>query len=405
GRHGQAADHYRRWALAAADQPQAPEVHIEAVRNLAQAVKQRPDNGLDDFVALLEEHLARWSAAATAGEARWLLAGARRYQRDWPRAIAAYEAIGPGDARFAEAVDAAGQCCEARLTELAAQPQAARTMAAQSAAWFESIVAAESNRSDKRLSPAVRRAVLWAARLRLASAGGYEQVRRLLADALAATGGDDPWCREVETLLMVAQAGGGRVDEAGRTLERLAAADPAALADLVDRLQRLGNNTATEVDRQRLAALQLRAVDLLSRRQSELAPGERIAFARAHAAALAASGRRDEALQRYAPLVRAQPDDAKLGEAYAQLLAAGADRRSREAALVEWRRLESRSKPGSPRWFRAKYAIAELHLALGRPDRARKMIELLVLLHPDLGGPAMKARFEQLLACCQRPEP
>jgi len=396
GRYDQAAERCRRWSLALAGQPRAAEVHLEAIRNLAQAIKDRPDAALDDYGSLLEEHLARWSASSTTGEARWLLGGVRRYQRDWDRAIAAYQGIGPADPRLADAIDAVGTCYKARLAELRADHPAAEALAARGTAWFESILDTAGGSPIERLSPAQRRVVLWAARMRLASADYGKAQRRLTAALAEAPDAPDDWRREAEALSVVALAGAGQADEAGRMVERLATAPPTALLNLVDQLDRLAQAAPTP-HRQRLANLQLQVVDLVGRRQSELSPDQRLAFHQAYAGALVASGRGDEALEKYATLARAHPDDAKLGEAYAELLATRGDRWSLAAALAEWRRIERRAKPGGGQWFRAKYAVAELNLRLGRPERAEKIIELLALLHPELGGPAMKPRFEQLL--------
>jgi hypothetical protein len=69
--------------------------------------------------------------------------------------------------------------------------------------------------------------------------------------------------------------------------------------------------------------------------------------------------------------------------------------------LLKWRELEKKSPAGSPRWFRAKYAVASLHYRLGNPKQAAKIITLLNVLHPELGGPAMQRQFEDLLRHCQ----
>ncbi|HYW78480.1 MAG TPA: hypothetical protein VE890_02850, partial [Thermoguttaceae bacterium] len=109
----------------------------------------------------------------------------------------------------------------------------------------------------------------------------------------------------------------------------------------------------------------------------------------------------DEALAAYETLAAAAPDDGAIQEAYAELLLSRRDAASLEKAMVKWRELEKRSPQGSPRWFRAKYAIAWLHCQSGNKQQTAKMITLLKLLHPDLGGPEMKARFDDLLARCR----
>ena len=72
--------------------------------------------------------------------------------------------------------------------------------------------------------------------------------------------------------------------------------------------------------------------------------------------------------------------------------------------MAAWRDLEKKSTPRSPRWFLAKYNVAKLHFDRGHPDQAAKIIELVQLLHPEAGGPEMKARFDKLLELCRRPQ-
>ena len=50
----------------------------------------------------------------------------------------------------------------------------------------------------------------------------------------------------------------------------------------------------------------------------------------------------------------------------------------------------------------AKFQLAQVLLRLDRKQDAAEIIRLTQVLHPDLGGPEMKARFETLLAECER---
>jgi len=120
--------------------------------------------------------------------------------------------------------------------------------------------------------------------------------------------------------------------------------------------------------------------------------------------ALAADAASPEMLAR---LAEAYPDEGDVQEAYALALASGGASNQAPAevlrrALEQYRAVEARSPEGSDRWFRAKYAVAELHFRLGRPDRAGKIIRLVKIVHPELGGPAMREQFERLLGRCER---
>ena len=97
----------------------------------------------------------------------------------------------------------------------------------------------------------------------------------------------------------------------------------------------------------------------------------------------------------------AYPRNGAIQEEYVRLLLARNDRASLEAALAKGRELERNSPPQSARWFRAKYNVALAHYRLGNKQQAAKIITLLRLLHPELGGAEMKARFDDLLGRCR----
>ena len=69
-----------------------------------------------------------------------------------------------------------------------------------------------------------------------------------------------------------------------------------------------------------------------------------------------------------------------------------------QAALEAWRTLAEGSEVASPLWYRAKYELALCHYQLGNYEQCRKVIAVTSVLHPDLGGPETKARFERLRA-------
>jgi tetratricopeptide (TPR) repeat protein len=119
----------------------------------------------------------------------------------------------------------------------------------------------------------------------------------------------------------------------------------------------------------------------------------------AEATALAAAGKRGEALAAYKKLADAHPDDGDLQRTYGRLLLAANDHLA--AALEQWRLIERKSRPGTPEWFEAKYSIALAHERAGDKTQAARIVTLLAALHPDLGGPEQAAKFRNLLARCR----
>ena len=67
-----------------------------------------------------------------------------------------------------------------------------------------------------------------------------------------------------------------------------------------------------------------------------------------------------------------------------------------------WHVLVENSRPGTDRWFRGKYSVALLRYRLNDPAQAERIIGLVEVLHPTMGGPEMKARFDRLRELCRQ---
>ncbi|MHC4177451.1 MAG: hypothetical protein ACYSWU_08090, partial [Planctomycetota bacterium] len=406
-RHEEALDRYRRLATETPDHPKAADAHELAIYNAAQILKAQPQGSPDRYTALLQEHLRTWPDGPSADRVWRQWGQLREYQRDWQAAIRAYQAISPDDAEFLQAARAVEQCYRAWLAELGA---AGRPIAAQAADWYESMVVGPQGRMPERWSPLQRFALLAAARLRLDyTAAGYARTQKLLSIALQSdTDAPPEWKSAVELLLVVSLAGQGRSGEADGLLKQISAGSPEQLLGMVQGLNRVAATARPKV-RGELAGLQLRAIKILSAGPARLSPAQQRTLERIRAQALADGGWTGEALQAYEALAKAHPRDGAIQEAYAKLLLTRVDDAPTEAArkesittaLEKWRELEQKSPPRSRRWFLAKYWVARLHFEQGNKTRAAKIITLLQLLHPELGGPEMKPQFEELLKRCR----
>ena len=113
------------------------------------------------------------------------------------------------------------------------------------------------------------------------------------------------------------------------------------------------------------------------------------------------AGKRQEALTLVAPLANQRPHDGALQEQFARILADTTDRTTLKQAAEKWAQVQRRSKPGSPRWFRAAYGLAKTQYDLGHHSQALAFIKLTKSSHPDLGGEELRAKFESLLEACE----
>ncbi len=392
----------------------AAKAHLQATWNAAHAFGPRSREYRD----LIAEHLRLWSESATADDARLWLARALQGERKWAEAAAAYRQVRPTAAAFESAVVGAALCYDKVFARKATEKDAAAA-----AGWFEAIAVGSDGTWPATLSSAQRTAVTSAAKLRLRYvASSVGEAAAFLREAKTHAA-DAPleWFATVALLEVESLAARGEFDTAEKSVHSLidsckangASDGPADGKPTAEGVQELlaalaAMRTAKSNDRaaaRRIAAVELSAGKLLSVVQRADAAGatkSTAASRRAVADALAAAGRRDEALVAYRKLANEFRGDAAVQRGYAALLSAGEDGDTLTAALEQWRLVESKSRPATAAWFAAKYEVASLHERLGDRRQALRVVTLLAALYPELGGEAMKAKFDALTKRCQQ---
>ncbi|HEY1785851.1 MAG TPA: hypothetical protein VGG30_09895, partial [Pirellulales bacterium] len=103
------------------------------------------------------------------------------------------------------------------------------------------------------------------------------------------------------------------------------------------------------------------------------------------------------------------PDEGSLQEDFARLLGQSSDPAQMRTALARWREIATRSRAGTPRWFRAQLGMAQTELALGNRPQARAIVKIVEASYPQFGptdGKAdadLRAAFLDVLAKAQKP--
>jgi hypothetical protein len=64
--------------------------------------------------------------------------------------------------------------------------------------------------------------------------------------------------------------------------------------------------------------------------------------------------------------------------------------------VKKWREVERASTESSARWYQARLGLIQAYVNLGDAAKAKQLLELTEALHPEFGGPAMKAKFGEL---------
>lgn len=353
----QALRRFRETALAATENPLAPEAHLLAAWHAGRLLDRAGADGTQAetaFADILAEHLRFWPEAPTANRVRHQLGILHERAGRQTEAIEAYQRISTDFPAYPEVLESIGRC----ITALAAKtPTEAPRLASDAAAWFENLVRGSDGQLPQRWSPTARAAAVEAARFYLEMPDDASRAESLLRAALADSEGAPPqWRSRAQALLITALAVVGKREEAlALTDAQLAAADSADRA-------------------------------ALERTQAEL---------------LAKTAGRDAALAAFAALVEQHPKDAAVRRRYAELLAEGADRASLEKSLAQWRILAEGLKTDTPEWFEAKYRTGEMNYRLGNREQAARVVTVLRITRPELGGPEMKARFLKLLELCR----
>jgi len=402
--HADAAERFSRLTLAMPDDERSPRGYRLAIHHTLKQAETATDRAtqtaiLDRVESMLRGYLSQWPNQPDLQNVRVQLARFLQYRKKWSDAAAVWAQIvtpqlvqAPVQAETMADTDATtGQlrtaiACYQRwidetreasgVGETDDDPATVVELRRSAAQWLASLLKSGMIGPAK-WTPAMRETVVEAARLLLLNEA-EEDVRlatKLLDRAnREATDAPADWKATAGAMSVYCLAQQGRFGEATSRMETLAGGRSEDLLVLVDRLTEVAHS-ADPTLQGRLAGLQLRAIELLeSRDDTNLTRTDRM---RLESARRAAAGSQREA--------------------DARALARSSSTMDMRRALKAWREVKDGSKPGTQAWFRASLSIVQLHARLGNKDQARTIITQIRLLHPELGGPVIKRKFEAVL--------
>ena len=415
--HDTARDRFRRTAMAYPEHARAAQAHLLALFNAAQLVRGGGKAALDQYVELLEEHLAAWPSAETAAQANIWLGNVRRAHGDWSMAIQRYRDVPPDSPLFTKAIDAmvkttaewlaSFQADDSKRRPVARKTAARKKVARKAVAFYTKLLLAGRSDLSHPLNKLQRKLLLaWASTQMVYLQEGYDEMEQLLRVSLKSAADDatPEWKASARALLVLALAGQPRcLYKANLAAGQLAGADGETLIELVLALNVL-RAVADGKREQKLAELQLSVVEQFEKILQDAKPAVRRRLNLARAAALVEAKRYDKALKRYAELAKKYPNDADVQLRYAEVLShpkVAKDKADWLSALTQWRQIERRSDKATAAWFDAKYHQALAHHKIGNSKQALRIIQLTSALHPELGGADQKRRFEDLKRECE----
>jgi len=400
-RHVSAYERYVEIARSFPKQPRAAEAHRLAIHHWEKAANDGEINAsAQSYVALLDEHVRLWPDSPTCNDIHLRQGRLAEQSGDYAAALNHYRRIEGESPALVAAVAQVEDFCR-RASD--AEPKVSARLAAAAVKWCDDLVQSQSEGTDQRLDYAAMTdgqlaAALAGVGLRLDwFPGEMDKAERVLEDLLAEQRVSSAWRRRALPWLFAVWAVEGRANEATRRAEELAHANLEDLSQVLARLDSLPTFRETGPKTQVAVVTRLVAEAAMARPE-QLSPRERKLAQSLRAWALAEVGRIDEAAAQYAQLRERHPRDARILRRYASLLMRVDDAEAVRKALANWRELEEHSRPESEIWFEAKYGICAAHLALDNRPQAERVYALLRVMHPNLGGPEIKARFVALFS-------
>lgn len=350
-----------------------------------------------EYKEALETRIKDFPDDAGADEARWLLGDVLRAEGDRDRAVQLWQAISMKSARWLDSrrAIAAFDRAELERVQAAGRPDdfAARLRSAEE--FLDRCIdhaPTESAAND-----------LWLERAwldLLPQARNSDDARRI-AERVEGASITKAQRYRAGLIHILALAQSGRYVEAEKLARNLAEApeieDPAAFLTSVRLLDRSAAAADTDLRQRRFGlVMRILLVPALARDPSPWPPVQTaelhmrltrglIFLGDDHAAkASLASWKGTEAVKRW--------DDGLLHD-----LADSYERLNAHALAIDVQRLRlGAAHTGSPEWFDAKYGLALALYRSGKTGDARTIIDAAAVLHPDLGGDALKEKFIRL---------
>jgi outer membrane protein assembly factor BamD (BamD/ComL family) len=388
-----AAERFAQIASNYSNHPRAGEAQFLAVFCLGRAYAEKATSqALDAYDRALAQFLRMFPADRNAAEAQWLLGSLRLSQRRWSDAIEQWRAIPAAHGRFAGAQLEIARAYETWLQDLSDRDQPTSDVAQAASRFLKAAVATvnlnQPTAGDVQLLLRLSRTLLHG------SVSRPREAEPLLQAIVRSGAAGESDRLEAQRLRVVALLGQNRFAEARKAVATEIADRPAELFPLLQILEDAASGS-NDARRQQVGQLQLVAAERLAAHVERLSDDEKVRVQIALALAHVNAGESVRAQELFDQLRRRLPSNPRVIEAQAEnLMRLGRYSQAREL----WRDYSTRVKPNTPEFFRAKYSLALACLRAGDAEQCRKIIGVLEVLHPQLGGLELKAKFDQLKA-------
>ncbi len=393
--------------------PEMESIHLLWIYALGRDYVSNPtQQKISRYLETLQEHRRQYQNKETAAEATWLLAELQFARMQVTRALDLYRKIPQTHPRHLAAQLRIVQCYEWIF-------QRVRELGQPVLPWQNQAVEFALNKQNfwknKELQkPEQAELLLMASRLLLDAHAQQpallqQQIQQILKVSQAAITDNklepetvNRWkkvyhsARALQGILLVSR---GEVDEA----RRLFASEKNSFGSPEDRLfmarQLASLRGDTSRIRQIVAELLLQLTDELqsgSAAFKKLSRQQSIEIRELRAEAFATSGQTTKAVALYEQLVAEMPQNKNYVNRLSALLKQCNNQEHWEKALALWKKEVRKEKQGTEAWLEARYHLAVASINLNRLEEARKIVQVTLLLYPNIGSKDLQKRYREL---------
>jgi hypothetical protein len=376
------------------DSAAAPEALLRAAINARRAylIDHQPAS-YSELHQLVKNHLNKYPTDETSGDIHYLLGTMKKAERNYADAAHEFLTVPASHRLYSSSRLAASRVYELWKRPLAPDASSDGTLG-QVIAYHESLVSPLTPNPPPFDVVAKAEITIRLARFLLdPRVDRAADAERWLESLLLIPGVPHEWVQEVRRFQILALCRQDRFHDA----EYLATNHSRSnLDEVLATLQLLNDeaSTVTELERKHIGQLQ-RVLAKDSLEQVKTLPDSRrldwqLALAQIELN-LANEPEIYRTIDQLQQLKRKHPRDARilevLGLCYLQT------ERYQSAGMI-WRELIAGAEEGSPLWFRAKLNLVTSLRRAGQEKQAREVLQLVELLHPELGGLPLRKRFQ-----------
>lgn len=392
--YAKARDTFEAIALQWPHSATAPEALLLAAINARRAylIDHQPAT-YGELHHLVKEHLDKYPTDETSGDIHYLLGTMKKAERNYADAVREFLTVPASHRLFSSSRLAASRVYELWKRPLAPDAASDGTLG-QVIAFHESLISpltanppAFDVNAKAELTIRLARFLLDPRVDRAADAEHW------LASLLLIPGVPHEWVQEVRRYQILALCRQDRFNEA----EALALNHSRSnLDEVLATLQLLNDEvlTATELERKYIGQLQRILAKNSAEQVKQLPDSKRLDWQLAFAQIELNTVNDPEiyrTIDQLQQLKKLHPRDSRimelLGHCYLQT------QRYQSASMI-WRELIEGTEEGSPVWFRAKLNLVTSLRRAGQTKQAREVLQLVELLHPELGGLPLRKQFQ-----------